>query len=638
MRDNFNIEHDGITCTFVETPPSYIKLEPNEEFLYIKNSKYHLENGIACILTYPSSLKLYHTFKERIKHENIHNLANHRFVLLLHGMQSHKNAVYQPLLASKLSDLGYFTLRLDFRGNGDSEPCSHNKTGRNINIDLEDIGTIYSFIKNSKIFLNHSLSFDTIVAHSRSVISMFQFLIENPTIYIPNLINCSGRFDGLTLLERLQNKHPHLEKENGFWCTLLRYGEIVNSWIPLDEMLSFINTDSKEFDKINNNCWVLSCYGSKEQIIPLESASHFANTFIGRHCLQIIDGADHNFYGLPDDQNLSNLPLRKGKVNYGVLLTSKIIDHLSWQHQLERFYKITEYIDVNPNNMFQNPSVKLSRWPLEYNYSKVSNFRDIGGYLTIFQNRRVKSGLLFRSANPCDITQNALHYMQSTLNIRHVFDLRSQEEALENGIINVDAPGYNMKVEKLPFNKNVSMSPDMMAEHFQSLLISAQSFPKTYMIILKESIEEIRIFFQFIIDGHCNKKNAVMYHCTAGKDRTGILTMLILSILGVEDDLIAKEYELTTIGLKTEEKLYKKIEARSDLYVQMFSRDPNRIIQEYNLTPQKMCKNLLSSRYEAMRIFIEEFNREYNSIDEFFIKQLQFSLHDIGKLRDILLE
>ena len=40
-----------------------------------------------------------------------------------------------------------------------------------------------------------------------------------------------------------------------------------------------------------------------------------------------------------------------------------------------------------------------------------------------------------------------------------------------------------------------------------------------------------------------------MVHCTAGKDRTGVLVALVLALVGVEDEVIAEEYALTELGL-----------------------------------------------------------------------------------------
>jgi hypothetical protein len=44
----------------------------------------------------------------------------------------------------------------------------------------------------------------------------------------------------------------------------------------------------------------------------------------------------------------------------------------------------------------------------------------------------------------------------------------------------------------------------------------------------------------------------LVVHCTAGKDRTGVLCALILSLCGVEDEVIAHEYSLTEVGLTSE--------------------------------------------------------------------------------------
>ena len=41
----------------------------------------------------------------------------------------------------------------------------------------------------------------------------------------------------------------------------------------------------------------------------------------------------------------------------------------------------------------------------------------------------------------------------------------------------------------------------------------------------------------------------LLLHCTAGKDRTGVICAIILAVCGVEDEIIAREYELTEQGL-----------------------------------------------------------------------------------------
>lgn len=624
---------EKISCKVVEQVPAHISLEPNEQFIYLKSEKYHTKEGIAGILSHPKSMQ-YDSLSERLQHQHELGLPQHRLVLVLHGHHSHKNANYQPLLSSKLSELGFYVLRIDFRGLGDSEDSRDAKVGRTIQQDVEDITTVHDFVMEKELceeICGIQLSLDAIVAHSRGVLAMFEFAWLNPGIHVPNLVNSSGRFDGQGLLQKRLESSAEWATEGGFWCDFPRYGSTVKTWLPKAETLSAINLDTSKFKDISTKTWVLSCYGSKDDVMPSDAAAKYANLFDGRHTLEMVPGADHNYYGFPGDPNELNLPLRKGLVNYCYVLVDRVVNFLSWENQLDRFYKTSKYIvGTGPN-----PAGIVPRWPLPYEFSKISNFRDLGGYPTMFHDRKVKSGCIYRCANPCDITKEASLYFQDELNIKRVFDLRSSSESVENGIISIGVPNL---VENISFNSNASMSPDVMAEHYQGLLISSYSFPRAYMIVLRNSLGSIKKFFQYILDGNCDSKNSLVFHCTAGKDRTGILGMLILSLLGVDDDTIAKDYELTTIGLKTEIKLLKKLEARGDLYYTMLGKNSEQLTKLYGLTPENMCKTLMSSRYEAMRIFIDDFNEEYQSVEQFFLNELNFTLHDIGKFRDLLLE
>lgn len=53
-----------------------------------------------------------------------------------------------------------------------------------------------------------------------------------------------------------------------------------------------------------------------------------------------------------------------------------------------------------------------------------------------------------------------------------------------------------------------------------------------------------RIFRHLI----ANPRSPFIIHCTAGKDRTGVFIMLLLGLCGVDDEVIAREYELTNLG------------------------------------------------------------------------------------------
>lgn len=67
------------------------------------------------------------------------------------------------------------------------------------------------------------------------------------------------------------------------------------------------------------------------------------------------------------------------------------------------------------------------------------------------------------------------------------------------------------------------------------------------MIILKEGKKSYGRIFQHILE---NPTCPFLVHCTAGKDRTGVFGMLLLKLVGVQDDVVAREYGITQFAIK----------------------------------------------------------------------------------------
>lgn len=647
-------------------PPSHIKLRLNETYLNIKSNKFHSENGLSAILSKPYSLALYPTKHERIINQNLYSFPTHQLIILVHGHGAHMNSTFLPLLADELAKLGKFVLRFDFRNCGDSE--THTSVNRTINDDIDDLDSIVNFCLNKNNLYDDSfstifpykVSLNSIVGHSKGVLIMFAWA-STSNVKIPLLVNCSGRFDGEGFLKKLhRERYDDEEEEHSLKhlenVTLLvrRYGQLEEVPIHLNELLSIGNFNLKEVcSNLNKNVDnIVSCYGSKDQIVPLDALSKFSNLFNEfkiNHYSEVIINADHNYYGLKDDNNVSKLSLCNGKVNYSMDLVKLLIkNYFTDEFQLKSFFRKNEMITPSINNyIILRKFKKIPRYPLPFKYSSVSNFRDIGGYYTKFPKLRVKTNCIYRSANMSGMTPMTKIFIENDLNIKKIFDLRSKNEILENG--QIDNCNY---IKNLPFNNNKPLSPESLPQQFKSLLISPFNYPDIYIKILRSSIESIKKFFNYIIDGSVNPENAIIFHCTAGKDRTGILTMLLLSILGVNDDTIAKEYQLTTFGLKTEEYLLKKIEVTSDLYYAILKDEHNEdtepstpdtqavktLIYNGQITPQTIFQSLVAADYEVMRLFIDQFNEIYTDTETFFRNELGFSFSDIHALRDALLE
>lgn len=290
----------------IDKAPGYCELKENERFVYIRDLEKHNGNGIACIISKPNN-----------------GVFLKRLVLMVHGSLSHKNAIYQPLLAERLSELGYCTIRIDFRGLGDSEEVPDQNLGRTIANDVDDIKTIYNAVSDSTIcgnlFGQSELIFYSIVAHSRGSLAMFNFALQLENTHIPLLVNCCGRFDGNGLMERSTKNNPGWLEKGGFKAKTLRLGKLEEVWIPKSETLSVIQVDTEIYSQITMKTKIVSIYGTDDEVVPpIEASRDYASSFEDHHQLIYIKGAGHNFYGKPGDLNINNLPYKRGLVNYNV--------------------------------------------------------------------------------------------------------------------------------------------------------------------------------------------------------------------------------------------------------------------------------------------------------------------------------
>ena len=169
-----------------------------------------------------------------------------------------------------------------------------------------------------------------------------------------------------------------------------------------------------------------------------------------------------------------------------------------------------------------------------YPFEGCFNFRDIGGYLNQ-DGKRIKKGLYFRAGRQDRMSNQDLSKL-SNLKISTQIDLRSPDEVLEQGKGPLEAMGANYI--------NIAVIPEGGSDKLSRLVGDTKISGKRYLGYLEFGPTTWLRLFGIL----ANEDNLpVVLHCTAGKDRTGVSTAFLLSILGVSREVIEADYLLTNL-------------------------------------------------------------------------------------------
>lgn len=169
------------------------------------------------------------------------------------------------------------------------------------------------------------------------------------------------------------------------------------------------------------------------------------------------------------------------------------------------------------------------------------NFRDIGGYSTV-DGRSVKWRQVFRSGYMSKIEgDDALQLHR--LGIDTICDLRANDEREERPTVWHEGTATEFWARDHEFSAGslaeLVTRPDLMAEH------TRDSMYEIYRVLPYEQTESYRELLSRIAQGRI----PILFNCSAGKDRTGLATALILSILGVTRNVIDEDYMLSNAAL-----------------------------------------------------------------------------------------
>ncbi|MGC9154433.1 MAG: tyrosine-protein phosphatase [Ferrimicrobium sp.] len=234
------------------------------------------------------------------------------------------------------------------------------------------------------------------------------------------------------------------------------------------------------------------------------------------------------------------------------------------------------------------------------------NFRDLGGYPTITE-RRVRLGLVYRADNLAQLTSSDIDRLGG-LGLRTVIDLRSSEEVDRLGRFPVDEYPSPLTYAHL------SLVEDVVG--VRSPGVDDQTYINTrYLHLLERGADAIVASFHLFA---LPTSYPLVFHCVAGKDRTGLIAALLLDLLGVPDESIARDYQLTDRATKA-------------WFDRMRSTQP----QELEVI-QQIPAVLFSSNPETILAVLERIRSSAGSIEE-WLRAHGIADDEIDSIRNLLL-
>ena len=237
------------------------------------------------------------------------------------------------------------------------------------------------------------------------------------------------------------------------------------------------------------------------------------------------------------------------------------------------------------------------------------NFRDLGGY-TGRDGRTVRWGLVFR-ADALILDDRDIDPF-GRLGIRTIYDLRSsaERETNPNRLPEQNAPATRV----LPL-----VSEDPAANPLEGIdSTDGESFlEQLYLHIFERSATN----FGRLLTGLAESDRLpAVFHCAAGKDRTGLVSAALLSILGVELDDILDDYELTSRYRTTEH-----VHASMD-----------RLSRQQLLSPEVIAGMLRAPR-PAMHSAVQQIKDKYGDFDQYLTGPAGAAADVPDRLREVFL-
>ncbi len=241
--------------------------------------------------------------------------------------------------------------------------------------------------------------------------------------------------------------------------------------------------------------------------------------------------------------------------------------------------------------------------PFSVELEGASNLRDLGGYPTA-DGRVVRRGLVYRSAALARLTEADLAIVAS-LGLRTICDFRGTEERARAPTLVQDVPIHALSIEPTVGAglRDILATKQATGEALFAVL------ERAYVDYALSSAAQYRAMLELLLDDGL----PLLFHCSAGKDRTGFGAAILLTALGVPWDTVMADFEATN-------HLWRRDTVPSD--------DLPPAVRESLMRAEPL---LLTAAFDAARA-------HYGSIDTYLADALGVGPTRRARLEDLLLE
>ena len=248
------------------------------------------------------------------------------------------------------------------------------------------------------------------------------------------------------------------------------------------------------------------------------------------------------------------------------------------------------------------------------------NARDLGGIPTA-DGRAVRPGMLIRSGELSRLTASDVQKlsgcgMKTVVDFRTEYERSEKPDAVIAGVDYVSCPILE-QMTGITREQTGNEIPPYYRAAIQAGKQATDRMAGLYLPLV-EGDYSLSHYAQFLRIVLKHENGALLYHCTAGKDRVGVATMLILSALGVSRETILEDYLLTNTYTAPET-------AQTVETAKRYSDDPDLEFAIWAFD---------SARERYLRSAWASIDQNYGSAEAFLERKLGFGAHETAALRE----